>query len=509
MQPRRRPLVALALAAALGLALVVPGSAATAVAAPEAPFLSVGVERGAITIARVDAVCCTVYRVFRAVGSGPETEVAHDVTMPWTDTDLTPGVRYSYRARAVFGGVQSDFSAPAQTVMALAPADGHDGEFTPIDPFRALDTRIGLGAPVGPVGPGGVVSFDPRLTDALPGDGVSAVLLNVTGTESTQPTHVRVWPTGEPLPDTSSLNLVPGTSRPNQVVVPLGADGTVSLHNNAGSTQLIADVQGFYSTADGVDGVGYYAGPSLRLFDTRLPERGLQHAADGDSPLGEGPLGPFTEVWIPLYALMSVPVTAVEVNVTATEPTQPGHLVAWPGQSPAPGVSNVNFVPGQTVPNRAVVPVTFNAMGWPGIALKNNSGGRTHVIIDLQGFYDDGSLPAGLRYRPTDTRRIADTRVGNHPLAPGQTLVVPRPTEQEEAAVAHVVNVTATQSTGPGHLIGWSGDGVVPGTSVVNFARGEDSPNLATVTAGADGRIAVTGGSSTVHVVVDHLGYFY
>ncbi|MDC7120437.1 hypothetical protein OMK64_02690 [Cellulomonas fimi] len=435
------------------------------------------------------------FRVLRASAGEPEHEVAHDVAMPWTDTAVTGGVRYTYRVRAVNGDVASEPSPPL-TVMALLPAEGNDGELVPIDPVRVLDTRSGLGAPAGKLGAGKVLTFDPALGDAIPRTGVSAVLLNVTGTEPTQATHVRVWPAGDPLPDTSSLNLVPGQSRPNQVVVPLGDDGRVALHNNAGATHLLVDVQGFYSTADGEDGGGYHPVATTRILDTREPDW------DG----GVYPLGPGEEIWVPVDDLLGRSPTAVDVNLTVTQPTQAGHVVAWAGDTDAPGVSNVNYAPGQTVPNHAVVPVSFDG-AWPGFALRNNTTGTAHVLVDLQGWYDDGTATDGLRFRPSTTTRVADTRAGGRAVAAGQTLVVP--SSALPAAVAHVVNATATQSSGPGHLVAWSGDGSVPGTSVVNFARGEDSPNLATVATGADGRIAVTAGSSSVHVIVDHLGVFY
>lgn len=466
----------------------------TGVPAPTTPGVDLYALRGGIRLTATSSAA-QKFRVLRSVDGGPESEVAYDVAMPWTDMGLSASKRYTYRVRSVSGSEVSEPSAPV-TGTPLALAQGNDGEFMPIDPVRVLDTRTGLGAPAGRLAGGHVLTFDPALGDAIPRSGVSAVLLNVTGTEPTEATHVRVWPSGAPLPDTSSLNLVPGQSRPNQVVVPVGADGRVALYNQAGYTHLIVDVQGFYSTADGEEGGGYHPLPSTRILDTRAPEW------DGHVY----PLGPGEEIWLPVEDLTGSWPSAVDVNLTVTQPTRAGHLIAWPGDGEAPNVSNVNFAPGQTVPNHAVIPVTYDG-DEPGIAIRNNTDGTAHLVVDLQGWYDDGSEPEGLRYKPSTTTRAADTRAGRGPVAPGDTLVVP--SSALPRAVAHVVNVTATQSTGPGHLIAWSGDGAVPGTSVVNFERAEDSPNLATVPAGAGGAIAVTAGTSNVHVIVDHLGFFY
>ena len=95
-------------------------------------------------------------------------------------------------------------------------------------------------------------------------------------------------------------------------------------------------------------------------------------------------------------------VTAVDVNLTVTEPTTSGHITAWPGDLDPPCVSNVNFAPGQTVANHAVVPVSFDEERQPYIAVRN-SNGDTHLIVDVQGWYDD--------------EHARDRRPALHPLA--------------------------------------------------------------------------------------------
>jgi hypothetical protein len=105
------------------------------------------------------------------------------------------------------------------------------------------------------------------------------------------------------------------------------------------------------------------------------------------------------------------------------------------------------------------------------------------------------------------TARVADTREGRGRVDDDETLVVP--SSGLPPAVAHVVNVTATESTGPGHLIAWSGAGDRPTASAVNFVRGENAPNLATLRTAPNGQIAVTSRAASAHVIVDHVGVFY
>jgi len=74
------------------------------------------------------------------------------------------------------------------------------------------------------------------------------VVLNVTVTNPTAPSFLTVWPSdAASQPTASDLNYVAGQTSPNLVVVRLGADGSISLYNAAGSTDVIIDVVGYYN----------------------------------------------------------------------------------------------------------------------------------------------------------------------------------------------------------------------------------------------------------------------
>ncbi|MFS0700993.1 hypothetical protein AB6N24_13560 [Cellulomonas sp. 179-A 4D5 NHS] len=430
------------------------------------------------------------FRVLRAAGDGPEVTVADDVTLPWTDTAVNADTVYTYRVRSTQNGGAFQASEPVTARPFPAP-QGSEGAYVAVAPERVMDTRNGTGVRAGTVGPGETVTFDPAAAGAVPRTGVRAVLLNVTGTLPTALTNVRVWASGTPIPGTSSLNMRTGETRANQVVVPVGADGRVSLNNAVGRTHLIADVQGYYSTASGPGGGGYHPQDQARALDTRLQG---------------GALDSLEEVWVPLSGVPEG-AEAVDVNLTVTMPTGVGHLVAWSGEGAAPNASHVNFVPGQTIPNHAVVPVSLGEDGAPGIVVRNNSGGRTHVIVDVQGWYDDGSLPDGMRFYPQTPTRLMDTRRAGPVKSDGETLRLSR--DVLPAGVVQVVNVTVTDALGVGHVIAWSGDGTVPTTSTGNYAPGETAPSMATVTAAPAGGIALTVRGATAHLIVDSIGVFY
>ena len=74
-------------------------------------------------------------------------------------------------------------------------------------------------------------------------------------------------------------------------------------------------------------------------------------------------------------------VTAVVLNVTVTEPSDPGVLTVYP-DDPRPLASNLNWSNGQTVPNLVIVPVVNGT-----VKIFNNSPGTVHVVADLNGYF--------------------------------------------------------------------------------------------------------------------------
>ena len=82
----------------------------------------------------------------------------------------------------------------------------------------------------------------------VPASGASAVAMVLTGTDAVGGGFATAWPTGQALPNASVLNLAPGDTRANLVVVPIGAGGKVSLQTSLGM-HLIADVAGWFTNA--------------------------------------------------------------------------------------------------------------------------------------------------------------------------------------------------------------------------------------------------------------------
>lgn len=126
--------------------------------------------------------------------------------------------------------------------------------FNGLSPRRLMDTRAGGSTfDGGGQAGGGVAARSVRTLTVggragVPATGVGSVVLNVTAVDPTAASYLTAWPTGFTQPTASNLNVVPGDAVANLVVVPIGADGTVSLYNDAGTTHLVVDVLGFFST---------------------------------------------------------------------------------------------------------------------------------------------------------------------------------------------------------------------------------------------------------------------
>jgi hypothetical protein len=136
------------------------------------------------------------------------------------------------------------------------------GAYTSISPDRVLDTRVAGNA--GRVRAGSPLVLNIAAPLGLP-PSTSAVLLNLTGTQATAPTFITAWGFGAPQPAASSLNIVPGQTRPNLVMVELGDDGLISLANQNGQIHLVADVVGYFEARNVLDDLDEVVGEQVHV----------------------------------------------------------------------------------------------------------------------------------------------------------------------------------------------------------------------------------------------------
>jgi LPXTG-site transpeptidase (sortase) family protein len=384
-------------------------------------------------------------------------------------------------------------AAPAVAAPAVAP-----GRFVPVSPTRILDTRRGFGAiPLGKPADGGTitVAVTGRSEVTVPSS-ATAVVLNVTATESTGAGHVTVFP-GPTLPVASSVNLErPGQTVAGLVTVPLGPGGRVSMYVQR-SVHLVADVFGYFEAAPGgVSAAGRFvaAGPD-RVYDSR------DVAAVGAGGLRR----------IPLAAAVPADAVGVVLNVTVTDTAGAGFWTVWPAGQAWPGTSNVNAVAaGQTIANQVIVPV-----GAAGVDVFAQTGG--HVVVDLAGWFTGPSAAPGGDglFVPVTPTRLLDTRGASNPLGAGAkpfggwTVEVPvagRAGMPEQVA-AVVATATVVNAKAPGYVTAWPAGQARPGVSTVNAAAAAQTvANHAVVPAGTRGVSLYT--QSGAHLLFDVTGWF-
>jgi hypothetical protein len=122
--------------------------------------------------------------------------------------------------------------------------------------------------------------------------------------------------------------------------------------------------------------VGFFTVAPCRVIDTRLPTG----AYGGPSLAGSGIRT------VTIAGQCTIPSTAKSVvfNVTVTNPVAPGHLTLFPGGTPLPLTSTINFRSGQTRANNAIVP-----LGAAGdIAVSSGSSGPVDFILDVNGYFE-------------------------------------------------------------------------------------------------------------------------
>ncbi len=238
--------------------------------------------------------------------------------------------------------------------------------YTPVPPARLLDTRGGRRVPAA----GGTITLQVRGVGGVPA-GSTAVALNVTAVnpDATPNGYVTVYPCGA-MPNASNLNLSPGETRPNLVIAPLSAAGTICLTSTIG-TDLLADVAGFFSPSGARS---FTPLAPIRMLDTRQSDTRLGGVLAGRQfRAGE-------EIRVKFAGERGIPAgtVAVSANVTVTGARADGFLTVYPCGA-RPEVSTVNFQTGIDIANAAQL--TLDAGGQVCVYSQSSA----WVLIDVNG----------------------------------------------------------------------------------------------------------------------------
>jgi hypothetical protein len=461
----------------------------------------------------------TTFGTTKVAGAAPEigtvlsdTCGGRAVSAGGTCTVTFAGTPYSvgtHQARLeVPDSVNGDHLLP----LSVAGVDTTEGGYTSLTAQRVLDTRTGRGVPggvKGALGEGRTLDLHVAGVGGVDPVDVSAVVLNLTVTGPTRAGYLTAWPTGLARPGTSSINFPAGWTGANLVTVPVGTDGRISIYNRFGSTQVVADLLGYYR--DGLSEPGrsaygsYQPVEPTRLLDTRDTRLG-----------GPTPLESRHSAFVPadFGAELSPHVTAMAVNLTVTRPTRAGWVNVYREGTVPDRSSTVNFDQGQTVSNMSIVPVVSCGVCGrpyqvPELAVYNGSSGDVHVVVDVVGVYDDNGLAEGLRFHPVTPTRIVDTRRGQGTtrLTTDTTrrILVPE-SLSHPGSYAIATNTTAIAPTVDTYLTLWERGAARPTVSNLNPAGGQVVSNMTMTGLGQDFDFNVYNLRGQVDLAVDVTG---
>lgn len=231
----------------------------------------------------------------------------------------------------------------------------------------------------------------------------------------------------------------------------------------------------------------------VRLLDTR----------DTDDPLGPG-----ETITVQIRGEEGVPATAVAaaLNITAKSLTSNSFVTVYPSGETMPLASSLNLTAGRATPNAATAKIGADGK----VAIYNNSG-ETHIVVDLNGYYDDTvSVSAtGSGFTPVTPNRLVDSRPAT-PLtsAESRTIQVTGLAGVPTTATAVALNVTAVLPTAAGWMTVWPTGTTMPVASNLNFVAGQTVANSVIVQLGTGGAIDVFNSAGTTHLVLDVTGYW-
>ena len=316
-------------------------------------------------------------------------------------------------------------------------------------PARLLDSRVGsptvdgLFAGIGSRGAGTILELQVAGRAGVPSDAATASL-NVTVTEADAPGSSPSIPAADRCRRRATSTTQPGDTIPNAVITQIGAGGKVCLFTY-GATHLIADINGYFPTTQHVpcDGAGAVAGQSGRLADGRRSVR-------RDRPRGAGTI---LELQVAGRAGVPSDAATASLNVTVTEAAGPRFVTVYPCGQPVPTASNLNYAPGDTIPNAVITQIGAGGK----VCLFTY--GATQLIADINGYFPTTSTlttrwrrrgcwtvgPVSDRRRSVRRDRLAWRRHGPELQVAGRAGV------PADAATASL-NVTVTEAQAPGFV---------------------------------------------------------
>jgi subtilisin family serine protease len=281
-----------------------------------------------------------------------------------------------------------------------------------------------------------------------------------------------------------ALTTFPSAS-PTQVAAILTSDATPDIVSDSGAStpNLLLMVAGPNLGVETTPTTMKSINPQ-RIFDTRSGEGGVPVRKVGGNYVLEVQVSGKNNI-------AQTGVSAVSLNVTATNPEGTGFITVYPCGS-LPNISSLNFNVGETVPNAVIARLSDTG------SLCFYSNVPVDIIADV-----NGSLLDGNGFNPTAPSRLFDTRSGfggvpvqrigqiNGGGAPLEVLVLGRNGIPSSGVTAVSMNVTITNTSASdvGGYVSVYPCGDRPNVSNLNFVSGKTVPNAVLTPLSATGTV--------------------
>ena len=402
--------------------------------------------------------------------------------------------------------------------FAAAPraiAAGTGGQFVPAQ-GRILDTRpgtqVGPYSTAMPAGTWRKVQVDGVV--GIPSTGVSAVTVTFTA----------INPTADGLINADEDEATPNTVvdylayqarsgiQSNTATVAVADDGMIQVRATNASTNLVMDVEGYYTENDAVAPGGYVPVTPTRLIDTRdgtgIHAVKLTGGSTTTLPIG-GSGG------IPLDA------TAAMLNFTIVNNTSTGdrYFTPYPADDASPPTTTLTLHFESGVMDANAAQVGLATTGADAGAIKfflTGSGYSVDLTVDVVGYFAPGTSTGAFT---TSAARVYDSRnTGHTTIAAGSTVRIPvagvsgLPAAGSgiSSVTADVTAINASSTVGNGYLTIWADGKALPTPfSSMHYEPNATTSNFVTSALGSNGDIDVyNGGSVAVNFVIDVEGWY-
>jgi len=376
-------------------------------------------------------------------------------------------------------------------VRSGTPPQLGPGGYRALDPVRLLDTRSGTGTGGArfAMGDGGRLDLPVLGAGGVPASGVEAVALTVTAACPSAPGHLDVYPAGRVGNGTRTVSYQRGGPDRAQVIVPVGVDGRVSIHNAGGETPVVADVYGYVTTA----AVGRYVPVRpARVYDSRT--------AGGRFAAGES-----RTLRITGTGAVPAGASAAVLNVSAYDEAGPGQVSVRPAGAADHQLAAVDYRPPAGRRTRVV-----SGLSADGHVTVRNVGTSAQLVLDVAGYLTPA---AGNAYTPVRPARLLDTTKGvgadAAPLPGGGKVAFQVTGRDGVPSTARTVTLTLT-ARGPAHrtyLTAYASGSTRSPLADVLAPRRANTSNLVVVPVSPDGRVTVYASRGPVDVTADVLGF--